>query len=291
MSGQSTNGRVAMGTDRFETMLPTGAGVVHLVLVFGLMGLLDYPFWPITDVTAAFEIFHRVVGVFLLAFVPVWLLTHVRLVVPAALVQLGLMVTIIAEFTTSGPTFASLDGHVLVVGSTVFGVYTTGWYVWLLTAAVAGSCEYVFRTRVDSLIGPPEFHDVKLPLDRRRSLVVGVLLGMAHATTFVTLGIEREGVMLEGVLFGWIFVGGILLGLVPMYLLVRHWLVGSAIGFMIIVFVTGVEILTTTVGTPATSYQLFWPAYIVVFLIIGVSEHTVRFVIRKAALSRGRNSI
>lgn len=264
--------------ERFDTLAPIAVGIGHVVVVLGVMGLFGYPITAFNDGTGLLEVSSQVIGLFLLAFIPALLLRRVRLIIPISLVSFGFGGAILAEFLTPGPEFGALDGHTLTVGSSYLGMYADGWYVWLFACLLGGLCEYGIRWVIDGTSDPPIFRGINLPFGWRHSVLCGGVVGILHAAIFVALGIEREGMILSGLLLGWALGGAVLLGGVVTLLLVRYQLLTPLVVFVFIVIATGIEASSTAVGTPVSSYLLFWPVYVIATLIVAVGEYVFRRV-------------
>lgn len=263
---------------RVASIASFAIGISHLVIVVGLMEILGYPVIALGDTASLIGIVPRIAELFFLGFIPAVLLIRFRLVVPITLVSLGLCVAILAELLTPGPTVAVMDEHVLAVGFPVLRAYVEGWYIWLFGYLLGGLCEYSVRWPFDGTAGSPPLSDLEFqfPLSRRGALGFGFVVGVLHAAVIFVFGFEHEGVVASGLLLGWGVGGAVILGATATVLLARHRLVVPVVAFAFVVIVTGIEAVMATVGTPVGSYQLFWPVYVVVFLMIGLCEYVVR---------------
>lgn len=267
-------------TDRATFIAPIGIGIGHVVLVLGLLKWLGYPLdWFVS--TAILQLISLILGLFLVAFIPVLVFARTRLVVPLGMGIAGFGIAIVAGLTTPHPEFATLGEDVLIVGPSYIGVYANGWYVWLLAYGLGGVCEYVIRTSIDGLADPLEFSGWHVPLDRQRGILFGCVTGLAHTVVVIILGIGGEGTLLSGWLLGWGLLGVLLLGSIPMLFLIQYQLISPLAGLVTIQLMTGVETLLTTSGTPVSSYLLFWPVYFVLMLLLVVGEYVLRWGHRK----------
>lgn len=270
---------------RATFITPIGIGIAHVILVFGFLRWIGYPLNSLTD-TAVLQFLSLIIGLFLVAFVPVLVFARVRLVVPLVMGTIGFAIAIIAGLTTPHPEFAILGEDVLIVGTSYVNIYANGWYVWLLAYGLCGVCEYFIRTSADSPVGPLGFSSWGVPLNRKQSVLFGCVVGLAHTVVIVSLGIGRSGALLSGWLLGWGLFGIFLLGSIPILFLSRYQLISPLAGLVTIQLTIGVETLATISGTPVSSYMLFWPVYLALMLLLVVGEYVLRWGYRKVAVSR-----
>jgi hypothetical protein len=272
-----------MQTDRTPFIAPIGVGAGHVLLVFGLLNWFGYPLDWFVD-TAVLQLIALIFGLFLIAFIPVLLFTCTRLVVPLGMGIAGFGIALVSGLTTPHPEFATLGDDLLTMGPFYVGAYANGWYVWLLAYGLGGVWEYAVRTSVDGLGDPLEFSGWHVSLGGPRSVLFGCMVGLVHATVIIILGIEHEGVLPSGWVLGWGLLGMLLLGSIPMLFLIRYQLISPLVGLVTILLMTGVETLSTTSGTPVSSYLLFWPVYFVLILLLVVGEYVLRWSHQKLAI-------
>ncbi|WP_231188884.1 hypothetical protein [Haladaptatus sp. DYF46] len=262
--------------NRAMLLVPIGSGAGHVLLVLGVLTWLGYPFKSFAT-TAIYQFSFLLVGLFLVAFVPVLLFTRGRLVVPLGMSIVGLSIALIAGLTPPYPEFATLGENVLVVGPSDMAAYANGWYIWLLAYLLGGIVEYAVRMTVDSIPNPQQFSSWHVQIDRRRSVLIGCLIGFAQTVVIITLGISHEGALLSGWLLGWGLLGMVLLGMIPTLFLLRYQMISPFVGLITIILVIGVGSLTMVGGTPASSYLLFWPVYFVLMLLLAIGEYALRW--------------
>lgn len=261
--------------ERATLIAPIGIGAGHVIFILGLLRWLGYPLDWLTG-TTILQLISLILGLFLVAFIPVLLFARTQLVVPLGMAIVGFGIAIVAGLMTPRPEFATLGENVLVMGPTYVGAYANGWYVWLLAYGLGGVCEYVVRSSINGFVDPPEFSSWYVPLDRQRSILVGCVIGLAHTVVSITLGIEGEGMLLSGWLLGWGLLGVLLLGSIPILFLIQYQLISPVAGLITIQLAIGIEILITTSGTPVSSYMLFWPVYLTLMLLFVIGEYVLR---------------
>ncbi|WP_164974669.1 hypothetical protein [Halegenticoccus tardaugens] len=264
---------------------PIGIGIGHVMFVFGLMNWIGYPFYLFSG-TRVLQIIFLILGLFLVAFVPVLIFARVRLVVPLVMGTIGFGIAIVAELTTPHPEFATLGEDVLIVGTSYIAVYTSGWYVWLLAYGLSGVCEYFIRISADGRVGSVEFSSRHVPFNRKQNVLLGCVVGLAHTAVIVCLGIGREGTLLSGWLLGWGVPGLLLLGSMSMLFLIRYQVISPLAELVSVQLLVGVEALATISGTPVSSYLLFWPVYLALMLLLVMGEHALRLGYRKVTKCR-----
>lgn len=265
-----------MRTGRETVVVPSGIGVGHVLLVLGLLLWSGYPLdWFVG--TALLQFLTQILGLFLLAFIPVLVFAQLRLGVPLGLSLIGFGIATVAGLMTPHPEFAPFGEDLLTVGRFYVGAYANGWYVWLLAYGLSGACEYVVRTTVDGLDEPLVFSRWQQPLDRLRSVPLWAVAGVAHTVVIIALGIGHEAALHSGLLLGWGLLGVFLLGSIPMLFLIRSQLISPLAGLVTIQLIIGVETLLATSATPVSSYMLFWPVYFLLLLLLVVGEYVVRW--------------
>lgn len=264
---------------------PIGIGIGHVVLVFGLLNWLGYPLDSFAGHTHL-QFSSLVIGSFLVAFLPVLVFARTRLVVPLGMGTVGLGIAIVAGLSTPHPEFVALGEDLLIVGTSYVGAYANGWYVWLLAYGLGGVCEYAVRTSVENLGDTLKLSARHVRLAGERSMLFGCVVGLAHTVVITILGIRHDGALLSDGLLGWGLFGMFLLGLLPMLFLIRHQLISPLAGLVAIQLVIGIETLTITNGTPVSGYMLFWPVYLLLMLLLVISEYALRWSHRKITVFR-----
>lgn len=257
-------------------LAPSGVGVGHVILVLGVLTWLGYPLVSFAA-TAIYQFGFLLVGLFLVAFVPVLLFTHTGLVVPLGMGTVGLSIAMITGLTTPHSEFTTLGENILVVDPSDMAAYANGWYIWLLAYVLGGVGEYVVRMAVDGFPEPQRFSGWHVQIDLRQCVLIGWVIGFAQTVVIITLGIRHEGTLLSGWLLGWGLLGTILLGAMPTLFLIRYQLISPFVGLITIILVIGAEGLTIASGTPVSSYLLFWPVYFVLMLLLATGEYALRW--------------
>lgn len=262
-------------------------GFVHAVGLLAVALDLGYSIGP--SQYSLGGLLWRYGGLIVVAATPVWLAVRSRLMTPliALVVTVGYVLGM--ELTPPGPTFrdvTELEGLTEPTGITVVenGLYIVRYMlnasVWTVGFLFLGFVEYVIRETWAHLPPIPDSApQLSVPASRHRAATVASVGGLLHAAVMVWYA-ARLGITLSGDVEWLLYLSGVVgmwvLASVPLYLLVRHRLIGPAALLTLFILLDARAAFTASVDDPHALYFGGWFFYLGILLIVAGVEYGIR---------------
>ena len=275
---------------RRQLLLSLLAGVVHAAVLVGVALGLGYTVGP--TAYTPLGVVWRYGGLVVVAALPTWLALRYRLVLPFLALNVTTGYVLGVELSPPGPTFRDLaelerlaepTGIVVVEDGLYVVRYMVDASVWAVGFLLTGLVEHVVRTTwplLPAVRGPSRW--LSVPASRRRAAVVATAGGTLHALV-MTWFAHRLGMTVSdgelwtlALLYLYGTVGMWLLAAVPVYLLVRHRLVGPAAGLALFVLQDVNTEFSASVDSPHALYFGAWFVFLSLLLVVAGVEYGLR---------------
>jgi hypothetical protein len=273
-----------------QLLLGLLAGVVHAAVLVGVALRLGYTVGP--TAYTPLGIAWRYGGLVVVAALPTWLALRYRLVLPFLALNVTTGYVLGVELSPPGPTFRDLaelerlaepTGIVVVEDGLYIVRYMVNASVWGVGFLLAGLVEHVVRTTwplLPGVRGPSRW--LSVPASRRRAAVVATVGGILHALAMtwfayrLGLAVSDGGHWTLALLYLYGAAGMWLLAAVPTYLLVRHRLVGPAVGLALFVLQDVNAEFSASVDSPHALYFGAWFVFLGLLLVVAGVEYGLR---------------
>ena len=262
-------------------------GLVHAGTLIAVALTLGYSIGP-----AEYTILGmgwRYGGLVVVAVVPVWLVLRYRIIAPLVALILTTGYVFGMELTPPGPTFrdvaelerlAEPTGIIVVENGLYIVRYMLNASVWTVGFLFLGLIEYTVRTgwkRLPAVPSPSPL--ITIPASREQALRIATVGGVLHAVVMLWFTL-RLGLTVSGE-FGWLIyisstLGMWILAAVPLYLLVRHLVVGPATALSAFILLNIQAEFTASPDDPHALYFGAWFLYLGLLLIVAGIEIWLR---------------
>ncbi|PHQ46271.1 hypothetical protein DJ68_08275 [Halorubrum sp. C3] len=262
-------------------------GLVHAGTLIAVALTLGYSIGPSEYTSLGMG--WRYGGLVIVAAVPVWLGLRYRIIAPLIALVLTTGYVLGMELVPPGPTFrdvAELERLAEPTGITVVenGLYIVRYMlnasVWAVRFSFLGLIEYTVRTRWKRLPAVPSpIVLISIPASREQAVRIATVGGVLHAVVMLWFTL-RLGLTVSGE-FGWLIyisstLGMWILAAVPLYLLVRHLVVGPATALAVFILLNVQAEFTASPDDPHALYFGAWFLYLGLLLIVAGVEFGLR---------------
>ncbi|MGQ3330500.1 hypothetical protein [Halorubrum sp. FL23] len=262
-------------------------GLVHTGTLIAVALALGYSIGP-SEYTS-FGIWWRYGGLVVVAAVPVWLVLRYRMIAPLIALVLTTGYVLGMELTPPGPTFrdvaelerlAEPTGITIVENGLYIARYMLNASVWTVGFLFLGLVEYTVRTGWKRLPAVPSPNAlISIPASRKPAIGIATVGGVLHAVVMLWFAL-RLGLTVSGE-FSWLMyisstLGMWILAAVPLYLLVRHFVVTPATVLTVFILLNVQAEFTASPDDPHALYFGAWFLYFGLLLIMAGIEIGLR---------------
>ncbi|MFC5278448.1 hypothetical protein ACFPM1_06705 [Halorubrum rubrum] len=262
-------------------------GLVHAGTLIAVALTLSYSIGPSEYTSLGMG--WRYGGLVIVAAVPVLLGLRYRIIAPLIALVLTTGYVLGMELVPPGPTFrdvAELERLAEPTGITVVenGLYIVRYMlnasVWTVGFLFLGLIEYTVRTGWKRLPAVPSpIALISIPASRKQAVRIATVGGVLHAVVMLWFTL-RLGLTVSGEL-GWLIyisstLGMWILAAVPLYLLVRHLVVGPATALTVFILLNVQAEFTASPDDPHALYFGAWFLYLGLLLIVAGVEFGLR---------------